>query len=108
LLATEFEGQHRVGSGSFFDVFRATHAHSGLVYALKRSKREFHSKRERAEYLREVQTVSQLDLHPNIITYHRAWQVPIRIALITLIIPLVSVIPCVTLITFRAFIILST
>jgi serine/threonine protein kinase len=68
LLATEFEGQIRVGSGSFFDVFRATHHHSGIVYALKRSKREFISKRERAEYLREVQTVSQLDLHPNIIT----------------------------------------
>jgi len=43
-------------------------------YAIKRSKREFRSRNERAEYLREVQLANSMPPHPNVVEYYRAWQ----------------------------------
>jgi serine/threonine protein kinase len=74
VLAMEYINHVTLGAGAFFDVFKVTHRTTGKEYAVKRSKRVFRSKRDRGEYLREVQLVSQLNVHPNIITYHRAWQ----------------------------------
>ena len=44
------------------------------MFALKRSKRAFRSKHDRAEYLREIEMVSRLEMHLNIVTYYSAWQ----------------------------------
>lgn len=74
IFATEFVNHKQVGSGAFFDVFRVEQRRTGKPYAVKRTKRAFRSKKDRSEYLREIQMVSTLALHRNIITYYRAWQ----------------------------------
>lgn len=74
IFATEFSNQRQVGSGAFFDVFRVEQRRKSRTFAIKRSKRPFRSKRDRSEYLREIQMVSGMTPHPNIIIYYRAWQ----------------------------------
>eukprot|EP00316_Scyphosphaera_apsteinii_P004654 CAMPEP_0119333296 /NCGR_PEP_ID=MMETSP1333-20130426/84819_1 /TAXON_ID=418940 /ORGANISM="Scyphosphaera apsteinii, Strain RCC1455" /LENGTH=515 /DNA_ID=CAMNT_0007343333 /DNA_START=18 /DNA_END=1565 /DNA_ORIENTATION=+ len=74
-----FEGHfiwlRRLGSGSFSDVYAVEHKERpGERFAIKCSKREFHSKRERAEYLREVELANDMPAHPNVVEYYRAWQ----------------------------------
>ena len=45
-----------------------------MALGSKCSKREFKSKGERAEYLREVELANALPPHPNVVEYYRAWQ----------------------------------
>jgi len=64
-----------LGSGSFSDVYAVQHKmRPAEYYAIKRSKREFRSRGERAEYLREVQLANSMPAHANVVEYHRAWQ----------------------------------
>jgi tRNA A-37 threonylcarbamoyl transferase component Bud32 len=65
----------KLGSGSFSEVYAVRHkVRPAERYAIKRSKREFHSRKERAEYLREVQLANDMPAHPNVAEYYRAWQ----------------------------------
>lgn len=43
-------------------------------YAIKCSKQELHSRKQRAEYLREVQLANDMPVHANVVGYYRAWQ----------------------------------
>ena len=43
-------------------------------YAIKVSHREFRSRAERDEYLREVRLANDMPAHPNVVEYIRAWQ----------------------------------
>jgi len=70
-----FTWLNQLGSGSFSDVYAVRHKmRPDEHYAIKRSKREFHSRNERAEYLREVQLANSMPAHPNVVEYYRAWQ----------------------------------
>ena len=65
----------KLGSGSYSEVYAVRHkVRPEERYAIKRSKREFHSRKERAEYLREVQLANDMPAHPNVAEYYRAWQ----------------------------------
>jgi len=70
-----FVWQQSLGSGSFADVVAVRHkARPQERYAIKRSKNEFHSRKQRAEFLREVQLANAMPSHPNVVEYFRAWQ----------------------------------
>lgn len=70
-----FEWGPRIGSGSFSDVYSVRHKHRPEeMYAIKKSKRKIHSKKERAEFLREVELANNMPSHPNVVEYFRAWQ----------------------------------
>eukprot|EP00466_Bigelowiella_natans_P004192 jgi/Bigna1/52559/estExt_Genewise1Plus.C_90093 len=70
-----------VGEGSFFKVYKTyLKGEKGKMqqYALKASKRTFRSKNDRAMYLREVELVKSIPLHPNIVKYIACWQEELR------------------------------
>eukprot|EP00471_Norrisiella_sphaerica_P009429 CAMPEP_0184502892 /NCGR_PEP_ID=MMETSP0113_2-20130426/51474_1 /TAXON_ID=91329 /ORGANISM="Norrisiella sphaerica, Strain BC52" /LENGTH=812 /DNA_ID=CAMNT_0026892261 /DNA_START=15 /DNA_END=2453 /DNA_ORIENTATION=- len=72
-----FYSKKVVGEGSFFKVYKVYMKDEGgklKAYALKTSKRTFRSKNDRAMYLREVELVKSIPLHPNIVKYVAAWQ----------------------------------
>mmetsp|Transcript_44862 Transcript_44862/g.93508 ORF Transcript_44862/g.93508 Transcript_44862/m.93508 type:complete len:517 (+) Transcript_44862:40-1590(+) len=65
---------HRIGSGSYSEVYAVRHKSNGEAFAIKRSKRALHSKSQRAEYLREVTLANNMPEHPHVAQYYRAWQ----------------------------------
>ena len=70
-----FENLGILGSGAFSKVFKCRSVHDKQLYAIKKSKRQFRSKRDRARYLEEVQTFQLLGPNcPHVLHYHRAWQ----------------------------------
>lgn len=70
-----FVWEGKLGSGSFSEVHAVRHKNRPEEwYAIKRSKREFHSRKERAEYLREVELANDMPAHANVVEYYRAWQ----------------------------------
>jgi len=70
-----FEWLHKLGSGSFAEVYAVRHKmRPDERYAIKRSKHELHSRKQRAEYLREVQLANDMPAHANVVGYYRAWQ----------------------------------
>ena len=71
----DFENLGILGSGAFSKVFKCRSVHDKQLYAIKKSKRQFRSKRDRARYLEEVQTFQLLGPNcPHVLHYHRAWQ----------------------------------
>ena len=65
----------KLGAGSFSDVYAVSlRTRPSEKYAVKCSKREFKSRSERAEFLREVELANQMPTHPNVVEYYRAWQ----------------------------------
>jgi serine/threonine protein kinase len=71
----DFENLGILGSGAFSKVFKCRSIHDSKLYAIKKSKRQFRSKRDRARYLEEVQTFQLLGPNcPHVLHYHRAWQ----------------------------------
>ena len=65
----------KLGSGSFSDVYAVClRSRPNERYAVKCSKREFKSRGERSEFLREVELANQMPVHPNVVQYYRAWQ----------------------------------
>ena len=59
-----FLWEGRLGSGSFSEVYAVRHKmRLQERYAIKRSKREFHSRKERAEYLKEVELANDMPPH---------------------------------------------
>eukprot|EP00249_Psilotum_nudum_P002955 c16253_g1_i2 orf=258-1373(+) len=69
-----FEFIQKIGSGSFSMVYEAQDRRSGLLYAVKMSKQQFHSREVRERFMREVQTVESLPEHPHVVKYFRCWQ----------------------------------
>jgi serine/threonine protein kinase len=80
-FSEQFENLGRIGAGSFSEVFKARQKKDGNIYAIKKSKRQFRSKRDRDRHLQEVKTYDELlseTKHvatcPHIVKYFRAWQ----------------------------------
>lgn len=70
-----FTWLHKLGSGSFADVWAVRHkGRADEKYAIKCLKHEFKSRAERAAYLQEIEVANTLPAHPNVLTYYRAWQ----------------------------------
>ncbi len=74
-----FDGHYRfievIGRGNFGEVWKAEHNGTKDVYAIKKSTRRFRSSKERNNHLREINSVSKLGAHENLVRYFRAWQV---------------------------------
>ncbi|CAM9939371.1 unnamed protein product, partial [Choristocarpus tenellus] len=47
---------------------------SGRLFAIKRSKREFRSRRDRDRCLLEAKALQRLGQHPGVLRFERAWQ----------------------------------
>jgi len=70
-----FRWLYKLGSGSFCDVYAVEHKmRPDERYAIKQLKREFKSRKERAEHLKEVELANNMPTHPNVVEYYRAWQ----------------------------------
>ncbi|KAL3689131.1 hypothetical protein R1sor_015440 [Riccia sorocarpa] len=69
-----FEFLREIGRGSYSTVYEARDRRSGTHCAVKMSKRQFSSHDDRDHYLREIQSVSCLTEHPNVVKYYRSWQ----------------------------------
>ena len=69
-----FKDWHKVGIGSFGEVYKAQSVQTGKWYAIKRSRKAFNGRWERERYLQEIHTVCSLGEHANIVKYYRAWQ----------------------------------
>ena len=71
----DFENLGQLGSGAFSKVFKCRSVHDQKLYAIKKSRRPFRSKRDRARYLEEVETFQLLGPKcPHVLHYHKAWQ----------------------------------
>jgi serine/threonine protein kinase len=77
----EFHNRGCIGAGSFSEVFKVASRTDGQIYAVKKSKRQFRSRRDRDRHLQEMRTYEMLcgtnGEHitcPHIIRYFRAWQ----------------------------------
>lgn len=74
-FADEFTNMGRIGSGNFSEVFCVKSKGDGKTYAVKKSKRIFLSKRDRAVWMKEVENFQRLGPKcEHIIQYYRAWQ----------------------------------
>ena len=75
----DFNVNRMIGSGTFGCVQQATHKVSGVVYAVKRSKRAFVSKADRHAMLQEVETMAELSAESDdsemshIVMYYAGW-----------------------------------
>jgi hypothetical protein len=75
-FADEFDDAHIVGSGCFFDVFRARGRRDGKIYAVKKSKNQFRGRADRDHYLREASSILSIGSGSNlhIVEVFQAWQ----------------------------------
>lgn len=74
IFERDFTDRQIVGEGAFFECYRVADADTGIVYAVKKSKRSFRGKKDRQNYLKEVKLLHALGGHPNIVRVYRAWQ----------------------------------
>jgi serine/threonine protein kinase len=74
IFASEFSNSVLIGTGQFFQVFRAQLSSTGELYAVKKSLNLLKGKKDREGYLREVNLLHMLGPHNNIIKHYRAWQ----------------------------------
>eukprot|EP00735_Rhodelphis_limneticus_P014888 TRINITY_DN8991_c0_g1::TRINITY_DN8991_c0_g1_i1::g.24666::m.24666 TRINITY_DN8991_c0_g1::TRINITY_DN8991_c0_g1_i1::g.24666 ORF type:complete len:355 (+),score=18.32,sp/Q54E34/Y6398_DICDI/40.00/5e-51,Pkinase/PF00069.20/2.2e-47,Pkinase_Tyr/PF07714.12/1.1e-27,Kinase-like/PF14531.1/1e+03,Kinase-like/PF14531.1/1.7e-05 TRINITY_DN8991_c0_g1_i1:93-1157(+) len=63
-----------IGCGSRSQVYKAQHVIKGSFFAVKRAIHHFRGRRDREDYLREIESVSALPDHPHIVKYYRSWQ----------------------------------
>jgi serine/threonine protein kinase len=72
----DFVDEGLLGSGTFADVYRARERVDNKLYAVKKVKRQFRSKRDRDWLLNEVRSLMQVGETPceNIVQFVRAWQ----------------------------------
>lgn len=77
LFERDFVNNGIIGSGTFAEVFKCTLKNgSNEAYAIKKSRRQFRSKRDRADLLSEVyimQVVGKTEC-PYVIQFYQAWQ----------------------------------
>ncbi|CAN0452505.1 unnamed protein product, partial [Discosporangium mesarthrocarpum] len=62
-----------IGEGGFSVVWKASLGF-GRLFAIKRSKREFRSRRDRDRCLQEAKALQRLGQHPGVLRFERAWQ----------------------------------
>eukprot|EP00596_Hydrurales_sp_CCMP1899_P009863 CAMPEP_0119054310 /NCGR_PEP_ID=MMETSP1177-20130426/74984_1 /TAXON_ID=2985 /ORGANISM="Ochromonas sp, Strain CCMP1899" /LENGTH=1254 /DNA_ID=CAMNT_0007034505 /DNA_START=97 /DNA_END=3861 /DNA_ORIENTATION=+ len=74
-FSRDFESEGFLGSGNFSDVYKVKEK-DGKVYAVKKSKRQFRSKKDRALFMGEVNMMKKMIEVPckNIVKLIRAWQ----------------------------------
>ena len=71
----EFYEIHKIGEGSFFEVFSARSYKDKQVYAIKKSKNAFRSKNDRKKYLGEVESLVEVGANnANIVELFNCWQ----------------------------------
>lgn len=72
----DFIDEGLLGSGTFADVYRARQKEDGKLYAVKKVKRQFRSKKDRDWLLNEVRSLMGVGLTPckYIVQFVRAWQ----------------------------------
>lgn len=71
----EYVNLGKIGMGTFSEVFCVRSRSDQQMYAIKKSKRKFLSKRDRALFMQEVENFQRLGPHcDHIIDYYRAWQ----------------------------------
>jgi membrane-associated tyrosine- and threonine-specific cdc2-inhibitory kinase len=71
---TDFTNLGRIGEGAFAVVMRARWRVDGKLYAVKKSKRVFRSKRDRDHSLQEVLALQKLSSCCYVVHFERAWQ----------------------------------
>ncbi|KAI9016727.1 kinase-like domain-containing protein [Hyaloraphidium curvatum] len=59
----------KLGEGTFSEVLRARHKHTGQMFAMKRFRKSFTNAHE-VDGLREIQALKRLNPHPNVILLH--------------------------------------
>ncbi|CAM9745302.1 unnamed protein product [Chrysoparadoxa australica] len=64
----------KIGEGAFAEVFKVHSRLDGRLHAVKKSKRQMRSKRERERSMQEVLLLKQLGSSPYIVHFERAWQ----------------------------------
>jgi membrane-associated tyrosine/threonine-specific cdc2-inhibitory kinase len=70
----DFTEYRLIGEGAFFQVARVKDKRTGKYYAMKKAKKRFRGKKDREEYLKEVEVLATLKPHENIVRYYQAWQ----------------------------------
>ncbi|XP_017253976.1 wee1-like protein kinase [Daucus carota subsp. sativus] len=70
---TDFHEIEEIGYGNFSRVFKALKRIDGCMYAVKHSTRQLHLDTERRKALMEVQAMSALGSHENIVRYYNSW-----------------------------------
>ena len=77
ILSRDFINEGLIGSGTFAEVFKCTLKNgSNETFAIKKSRRQFRSKRDRADLLSEVHVMQTVGATPcpYLIRFFRAWQ----------------------------------
>ncbi len=73
----EFKETGMLGQGAFCKVYSARHKLDGKVYAIKRTLRGVKRQTpEFAQFLQEVQVLSNVPYHPGVIRYYTSWTEP--------------------------------
>jgi len=70
---SDFQELKKLGEGSFGIVCRVRNRLDGCIYAVKKTKMPFRSKREREELLREAYALAAIGSHPHIMRYYSVW-----------------------------------
>jgi serine/threonine protein kinase len=69
-LARNFEVLSALGSGAFADVYKVASRRDGRMYAIKRNRRQFRSKRDRETALSEVRSMQRIQSQMNPLAAH--------------------------------------
>ena len=70
----DFADEGLLGSGTFADVYRVREKATGNLYAVKKSKRQFRSRKDREWLLHEVQCMQRLEASDYLVQLVSAWQ----------------------------------
>ena len=73
-FSRHFKWGKRLGKGSFGSVSEVVHCDSGAKFAIKSSTQSFKGTKHRSDLLNEMKVAAKMQDHPNVVTYHRAWQ----------------------------------
>lgn len=69
-----FETIHKLGEGSFGEVFKVRCKSDGRFYAVKKTKQIFRSESHRRERLEEVKRYEQFSSNEHCVTLYKAWE----------------------------------
>lgn len=69
-----FETIHKLGEGSFGEVFKVRCKSDGRFYAIKKTKQIFRSENHRRERLEEVKRYEQFSGNEHCVTLYKAWE----------------------------------
>ncbi|CRK92485.1 CLUMA_CG006049, isoform A [Clunio marinus] len=69
-----FESLHKLGEGSFGEVFKVRSRDDGKLYAIKKTKHIYRSENHRRERLEEVKRCEQFSSNENCVKFYNAWE----------------------------------